>query len=95
MAKVSKKVLIEANVIFAFVDRAHPKHEQASAYFRYFAENEYTLYLDTLNLNEVYEKIYNSISPSLAQDFLRVLFLSNPNFIYPEQVDIKIAHNTL
>lgn len=92
---VSKKVYIASDEFIAFMDRAHPKHVQASAYFRYFAQENYQLYSTILSINETYTSVYNTISPSLARDFLRVLALSSVNIIYPEPADMKTAIRTL
>jgi predicted nucleic acid-binding protein len=95
MALISKKVFIEASVFCAFIDRAHPKHEQAAAYFRFFAEQEYMLFTDHPSLVEAYTGIYKDISPSLAKDFLRTLTLSNVNVLYPDEGDAKAALKAL
>ena len=91
----SKKVYIEPSGFYAFVDRGNPKHEQAAAYFRYFAEEGYVLFTDCQTITESYNHIYREISPSLAKDFLRTIFLSDINIIYPEERDIKAALKTL
>lgn len=75
----------------AFVDRVHKKHVQATAFFRYFAQEQYQLYTNPLTVNETYMTIYNTISPSLARDFLRATDLSGINIIFPENADIKAA----
>ena len=95
MALISKKVFIEASVFSAFIDRAHPKHEQAAAYFRFFAEEEYTLFTDQIALVEAYMLMYKDVSPSLAKDFLRTMSLSNVNILYPEEQDGKVALKAL
>lgn len=95
MVFLSKKVFIEPSVIVSFIDRAHPKHEQTDAYFRYFSEEEYQLFIDYNNLIETYSYIYKDISPSLAKDFLRTIELSNINIIYPEESDARAALKTL
>lgn len=95
MATISKKVFIASDAFFAFIDRAHPKHDEASAYFRFFAQEEYKLFTDAFVLNEVYRKIYTDISPSLAKDYLRTMALSNFNIIYPEESDMKAALKAL
>jgi predicted nucleic acid-binding protein len=95
MALISKKVFVESSVFCAFIDRAHPKHEQAAAYFRYFAEEEYMIFTDYPSLIESYTSIYKDISPSLAKDFLRTLSLSNVNTLYPEEQDSKVALKAL
>ena len=95
MALISKKVFVEASVFCAFIDRAHPKHEQAAAYFRFFSEEEYMLFTDHISLIEAYANIYKDISPSLAKDFLRTLTLSNVNVLYPEEGDSKAALKAL
>lgn len=92
---VSKKVFIEPSVIMSFIDRAHPKHEQTDAYFRYFGQEEYQLFIDYNSLIEAYNQIYKDISPSLAKDFLRCIELSNINLLYPDDSDAKAALKTL
>jgi len=88
---VSKKVYISSDGFMAFVDRVHKKHVQATAFFRYFAQEQYQLYTNPLTVNETYMTIYNTISPSLARDFLRATDLSGINIIFPENADIKAA----
>jgi predicted nucleic acid-binding protein len=92
---ISKKVFVAPSGFYAFIDRAHPKYEQASAYWRYFAENNYSVFTDTQCLIDVYNHVYKEISPSLAKDFLRTVFLGNLNIIYPEERDMKSALKTL
>jgi predicted nucleic acid-binding protein len=86
---LSKKVFIAPDGFVAFIDRAHPKHVHAAAQFRYFAQNNYQIYTTVLTLNEAYQTLYNTISPSVARDFLRAVELSNVNFIHPEESDVK------
>ena len=92
---ISKKVYLESSVLCAFVDRAHPKHEQATAFFRFFSQDEYVLFTDSISITTAYDTIYKDISPSLAKDFLRTLALSNINVIYPEEADMKAALKAL
>lgn len=92
---VSKKVFIASSVIYAFIDRAHPKHEQAAAYFRFFSQEEYLLFTDSYNTIETYTQMYKDISPSLAKDFLRTMALSNINVIYHDESDSKAALKAL
>lgn len=87
----SKKVYLDSSAYVAFMDRAHIKYDQATAYFRYFGIEEYQLFSDPMMLNEAYERVYRDISPSLAKDFLRVMALSNVNMIYPDESDYKAA----
>ncbi len=88
---VSKKVYIASDGFMSFIDRVNKKHVQATAFFRYFAQEQYQLYTNPLTVNETYMNIYNTISPSLARDFLRALDLSGINIISPENADIKAA----
>lgn len=92
---LSKKVYISKSGFYALINRAHSKYEQASAYFRFFGQENYNLFTDTFTLSETYEQIYKEISPSLAKDFLRTIFLSDINIIYPEESDTKAALKTL
>lgn len=95
MATTSHKVFIESDVFFAFINRAHAKHPQAAAFFRYFAERKYQVFTSYPAIKEVYEDIYEKISPSLARDFLRGLSLSSVNILYPSESDLKAALKTL
>ncbi len=88
---ISKKIYIAPDGLVAFIDRAHKKHVQATAFFRYFAQEQCQLYTNVVNVNESYMTIYNTISPSLGRDFLRALTLSNMNVLNPEPADIKAA----
>lgn len=92
---ISKKVYVAPSAFYALIDRAHPKHDQSAAFFRFCAEQQYMLFTDTNTLTEVYNHIYMEISPSLSKDFLRTIFLGNINIIYPEESDIKAALKTL
>lgn len=95
MAISSKKVYVSSDAFTAFIDRAHPKHSQAAAFFRYFAQERYLVFTSILNLEETYRQIYEKISPSLAKDFLRGLALSNINILFPTESDFKAALKTL
>lgn len=91
----SKKVFLTPSVMSAFIDRAHPKHDQANAFFRYFGLEHYMLYIDTDSISQTYMEIYRDISPSLAKDFLRTIILSDINIVYPEDTDMKAAVKAL
>src|SRR6266568_3450477 len=88
---ISKKVYIAPDGFMAFIDRVHKKHVHAAAFFRYFAQEQYQLYTNVVSVNETYTILYNTVSPSLARDFLRALSLSNINILYPETADVKMA----
>jgi len=95
MAIISKKVYLAPSSLYAFIDRAHEKHAQASAYFRYFSQEEYMLYIDAINLNQTYDIIFKKMSPSLAKDFLRITALSDINIVSPEENEIKATFKTI
>lgn len=88
---ISKKVYIASDGFVAFIDRGHTKHVHASAYFRYFAQENFQLYTSFATMNEAYEELYKNISPALAKDFLRAMYMSSINILYPEPPDIKSA----
>jgi predicted nucleic acid-binding protein len=95
MAIASKKVYVTSSVLYAFIDRAHPKHPQAAAYFRYFAQEKYQIFTSYLDVENAYKEIFQKISPSLARDFLRGLILSSINILYPTESDTKAALKAL
>lgn len=87
----SKKVYIAPDGFVAFIDRAHPKHVSMSAFFRYFAQEEFQVHTSFVTMNEAYTELYKTISPSVAKDFLRAMYMSSVNIIYPEPTDVKSA----
>lgn len=91
----SKKVFIASDLFVAFIDRAHPKHIHAVAFFRYFAAERFELYSNIQIVIASYQKIYKDISPSIARDFLRSLSLGNINIIFSDDTDFKAALKTL
>lgn len=91
MGSLSKKVFLASSCFLAFIDRAHPQHTQAHAFFRYFAQENYVLFTDSLTIYEAHQKIHSQISPSLSQDFLRTIFFSNINILYPQEAEMKAA----
>jgi len=95
MAVISRKVYLAPDMFCAFLDRAHPQHEQASAFFRFFAQEEYQLYTDIDTVLNAYYRMCADISPSLGKDFLRTLFLSNINILYPDEATAKAALKAL
>jgi hypothetical protein len=95
MAIVSKKVFVESDVFYAFVNRAHTRYPQAGAYFRYFAQEKFQIFTSYPAVEETYREIYEKISPSLAKDFARGISLSSINMLYPNESDLKAAIKTL
>jgi len=95
MAIQSKKVFIESDIFYAFVNRAHDKHPQAAAFFRYFAQEQFQIFTSQSVLEEAYMEIYEKISPSLAKDFMRGVSLSNINILYPNESDFKATLKAL
>lgn len=95
MAIASKKVFVETDIFYSFINRADEKYPQSSAYFRYFAEQKFQVFTSYPVLEDVYTQIYEKISPSLAKDFLRGLSLSSVNILYPTESDSKAALKSL
>ncbi len=95
MANQSKKVFIESDIFYAFVNRAHQRHPEASAYFRYFAQEKFQVFTSYPVIRGAYDQIYQKISPSLAKDFIRGVSLSSINIFYPTESDLKAALKAL
>jgi predicted nucleic acid-binding protein len=91
----SRKVYIASDGFVAFIDRGHSRHVTAGAFFRYFAIENFQLYTSPITINNTYDELYRTISPSIAKDFLRAMYMSSINIIYPEPSDIKSAIKTV
>jgi len=95
MASISKKVFVETDILYSFINRADSRYPQASAYFRFFAQEKFQVFTSYAVLEESYKDIYEKISPSLAKDFLRGMSLSSVNVLYPTESDFKAALKSL
>lgn len=92
---LSKKIFITSDIFIAFINRRDQKHLQAAAFFRLFAQDKYQLYTSTIFVNEAYENIFQIISPSVGKDFLKGIYQSNINILYPDENDFRNAVKTL
>lgn len=95
MALHSKKVFLASDVFIGFIDRGHPKHLHASAFFRYFAQEQFLLFTSLISVHETYQYLFEKVSPSIAKDFLKALSLGNINILFPEESDLKATYKTL
>jgi predicted nucleic acid-binding protein len=87
----SKKVFLSSSVMFAFVDRNHPKHQQASAYLRYFAQEKFQVYSSLSAVIHTHNDLRKHMSYSIAKDFIRAMFVGNIEIIYPDEAATKNA----
>jgi len=92
---LTKKVILSADAVYAYIDRGSDKHQQAIANFRYFSEQNYRVFIDTLSLNEAYNDVYKKMSQDLAKDFIRIISLSDMNIIYPDEGETRAAMKAL
>jgi predicted nucleic acid-binding protein len=81
----SKKVFLTPSVLFALLDRNHPKHSQSDAYFRFFAKEQYQLFVTDSSVVRTYNDIRKHMSYSVAKDFLRAMFVGNIQIVYPDE----------
>jgi len=92
---VSRKVFLAPDIFVAYVDRAHPKHIHATAFFRYFSQEQHFLYTNPQNIMDSFTLIQKRISPFLAKDFIKAISLGSVNMLYPEESDLKLAYKTI
>ncbi|MGH7246078.1 MAG: hypothetical protein ACREGI_04035 [Candidatus Levyibacteriota bacterium] len=91
----SKKVFLAPDALVAFINRADAKHLHASAFFRYFAQEQYFLYASVTAVGDAYREIAINISPVLAKEFIKAISLSSINILTPEESDVKLTYKTL
>ena len=87
----SKKVLVTSSILFAFVDRNHPKHRQASAFLRYFAQEKFQVFVPLSEIITVYNQLKKHVSYGIAKDFLRTVFVGDLEILYPDESSAKNA----
>src|SRR5215469_978362 len=88
---MTRKVFLASDVLTAFLNRNDPKHLQASAFFRYFAQEHFYLYTNSEIVISVYQNISQSISKSFAKEFLQVISESTIHILTPDEQDMKKA----
>lgn len=88
---MSQRIFLAADVITAFLDRNDPKHLQASAFFRYFAQEHFYLYTNSEIVIAVYQNISKGISTSFAKEFLKVLSESTIHTLAPDEQEVRKA----
>jgi len=64
MALKSKKVFLEKDVLYAFINRADPRHQEAAAYFRYFAGEKFQVFTSYTVIEEVSLSNLNILYPN-------------------------------
>lgn len=87
----SKKILVTASVLFAFIDRNHPKHRQAAAYLRYFAQNQFQVFVPLSEIITTFSQLKKHVSFGIAKDFLRTTFVGDLEILYPDEAAAKTA----
>lgn len=92
---MSYKVFLAPDVLIAFLNRNDPKHLQASAFFRYFAQEHDYLYTSSDVILSVYKDIEKTISASFAKELLRVLPESTLVVLPEDEKDMKKAVETV
>lgn len=85
------KVFLAEDALYAFIDRAHPKHLHAGAFFRYFAQEHCFLYSNMSILIATHQKISESINDTVAKEFLKALSFSNIIIVSPDTAEINTA----
>lgn len=97
MNPLHHKVFVCHSLFFAFIDRAHPKHAIAEAYFRFFAEREYRVYTDSNTILICYNNLRKHMSVTVAKEFLRAVLWGQIEIIHasePEERDaLKMLSN--
>lgn len=88
---ISHKVLVTPSVLFAYIDRNHPRHTEASAFFRYFAQEKFHVYVTSFSIVKTYDQIKKHMSFSIAKDFLRIIYTGNIEVVYPDEALTKAA----
>ena len=91
MGIISRKVLVTPSVFFAFIDRNHPRHQEADAFFRYFAQEKFHVSVASFSIVKTYEQIKKHMSYAIAKDFLRIVYTGNVEITYPDEALTKAA----
>lgn len=91
MPIISKKVFITPSIFVAFVNRSDDHYHQSTAFFRYFAQEKYSLYTSNVAVVETANRLQKEVSTSIAKEFLKTIFISNVEIIWSTESDEKAA----
>lgn len=92
---MTKRVFIARDVFLAFLDRNDSKHLQATAFFRYFAQEHFYLYTSDGIVIALFQIISQSISQSFAKEFIKTLLESSIHVLTPDESELKKAISTI
>jgi predicted nucleic acid-binding protein len=91
----SRKIFIDASVLYAFVDRADPNHGQATKAMDYLSVQGAILFTSIQAVTDTYTGINTQLGTSIAIDFLQAMSESSMEILYPQKADMMTANRLL
>jgi predicted nucleic acid-binding protein len=91
----SKKVFVDASVLYAFIDRADQNHPQATKAIDYLSVQGSILFTSIQAVVETYTGINSQLGASIAVDFLQAIVESSMEVLYPQKADLLAANRIL
>jgi predicted nucleic acid-binding protein len=95
MAITSKKIFIDASVLYSFVDRADPNHTQAVNAMQQFSFSNMHLYTSVQAIQDAYLAISRQLGNALGGEFLKAILESNMEILYPQKSDLISAYKLI
>jgi predicted nucleic acid-binding protein len=88
---VSRKIFIDASVLYSFVDRSDPNHTQAVKAMEQFSVAGVHLYTSIQAIQDAYTAVSRQLGTTLGYDFLQATSESNIEILYPQKSDFLSA----
>ena len=91
----SRKIFIDASVLYAFIDRADPNHITAIKTIEQLSLQGVFLFTPFHAVLDTYSVIQKHMGSAVSQDFLDAMLESSIEVIYPQKADFRAAARLL
>lgn len=95
MVTVSHKLFLDSSVIYAFINRADPRHSKTVKTMEVMAKLDYQLFTSSLNISETYTTLTREVGLAVALEFLDVILQSNIEILFPQKTEYVTALRVL
>ncbi len=87
----SKKIYIDATVLYSFIDRADVNHTISVKIIEQLSLQGTLLFTSVQAIQDTYSTISHQLGTTISQEFLQAMLESNIEIIYPQKADLNSA----
>lgn len=91
----SRKIFIDASVLYAFIDRSDANHDHAAKALQQFSQTNIQLYTSVQAIQDAYSAISKQLGAVLGEEFLKATLESNMEVIFPQRSDLVSSYKLI